>query len=150
MAHLVLGRKDARGAKSRLRGYTLTEMLVVIAIIGVIAAVVIPQTIGQLGKAQSRAAKLQVQSLAAAVELFQGDNGRYPNDQEGLKALLVRPAGLDNWNGPYIHAKEQLSDPWGHPYRYAVGPTTVSISTLGADNKPGGEGADRDITVSVP
>ena len=94
MAHLILGRKHARRAKSRWRGYTLTEMLVVIAIIGVIAAVVIPQTIGQLGKAQSRAAKLQVQSLAAALELFQGDNGRYPSEQEGLQALLVRPAGL--------------------------------------------------------
>ena len=150
MAHLILGRKHARRARSRLRGYTLTEMLVVIAIIGVIAAVVIPQTIGQLGKAQSRAAKLQVQSLAAALELFQGDNGRYPSQQEGLQALLVRPAGLDNWNGPYLHAKDQLSDPWGHPYRYVDAPTGISVSTLGADNKAGGEGADRDITVAVP
>ncbi|HVN02372.1 MAG TPA: type II secretion system major pseudopilin GspG [Caulobacteraceae bacterium] len=150
MAHLILGRKDARRAKSRPRGYTLTEMLVVIAIIGVIAAVVIPQTIGQLGKAQSRAAKLQIQSLGAALELFQGDNGRFPTEQEGLSALLMRPAGLDNWNGPYVHAKDQLSDPWGHPYRYAAAGSAVSVGTLGADNKPGGEGADRDITVTVP
>jgi general secretion pathway protein G len=150
MAHLNLGRKHARRASSHLRGYTLTEMLVVIAIIGVIAAVVIPQTIGQLGKAQSRAAKLQVQSLAASLELFQGDNGRYPTPQEGLSALLVRPAGLENWNGPYLHAKDQLNDPWGHPYRYANGAGGISVATLGADNKAGGEGADRDITVAVP
>ena len=125
-------------------------MLVVIAIIGLIAAVVIPQTIGQLGKAQSRAAKLQVQSIAAALELFQGDNGRYPTQQEGLTALLVHPAGLENWNGPYLHSKDQLKDPWGNPYRYTVNGQAVSVGSLGADNKEGGEGANKDILVSVP
>jgi general secretion pathway protein G len=150
MARFSLGRKKAGRAKSGLRGYTLTEMLVVIAIIGLIAAVVIPQTIGQLGKAQSRAAKLQVQSLAAALELFQGDNGRFPTAQEGLQALLTRPTGLDNWNGPYLHGKEQLKDPWGHPYRYAVAGQSVTVATLGADDKQGGEGADRDVSASVP
>jgi general secretion pathway protein G len=150
MARLRLGRKDAVRPTRRLRGYTLTEMLVVIAIIGLIAAVVIPETIGQLGKAQSRAAKLQLQSVAAALELFQGDNGRYPTAQEGLPALLTRPQGLENWNGPYLHSKDQLSDPWGHPYRYVVTQTGVSVATLGADNKEGGEGADRDITVGIP
>jgi general secretion pathway protein G len=150
MPRLSLRRKDAARSKSRLAGYTLTEMLVVIAIIGLIAAVVIPQTIGQLGKAQSRAAKLQVQSLAAALELFQGDNGRYPTPQEGLQALLTRPEGLDNWNGPYLHSKDQLKDPWGHPYRYAVNGQAVTVSTLGADNKEGGEGADKDLAASVP
>jgi len=150
MPRLSLGRKDAACGKSRLTGYTLTEMLVVIAIIGLIAAVVIPQTIGQLGKAQSRAAKLQVQSLAAALELFQGDNGRYPTPQEGLSALLTRPGGLENWNGPYLHSKEQLKDPWGRPYRYAVAGQSITVSTLCADNKEGGDGADKDISVSVP
>ena len=150
MTRLSFGRKHAVCGKSRLRGYTLTEMLVVIAIIGMIAAVVIPQTIGQLGKAQSRAAKLQVQTLASSLELFQGDNGRFPTGQEGLQALLVRPAGLDNWNGPYLHSKDQLNDPWGHPYRYVVAGSSVTVSTLGADNKPGGDGADRDVSASVP
>ncbi len=150
MPRLSLRRKHAACGKSGLGGYTLTEMLVVIAIIGLIAAVVIPQTIGQLGKAQSRAAKLQVQSIAAALELFQGDNGRYPSPQEGLQALLVRPAGLDNWNGPYLHSKDQLKDPWGHPYRYAVNGEAVTVSTLGADNKAGGDGADKDIAASAP
>ena len=125
-------------------------MLVVIAIIGLIAAVVIPQTIGQLGKAQSRAAKLQVQSISAALELFQGDNGRYPTAQEGLQALVTHPTGLENWNGPYLHSKDQLKDPWGHPYRYTVNGQAITVGTLGADNKEGGEGADKDIVVSVP
>jgi general secretion pathway protein G len=150
MARFSLGRKKAGRAKSRLRGYTLTEMLVVIAIIGLIAAVVIPQTIGQLGKAQSRAAKLQVQSLTAALELFQGDNGRFPTGQEGLQALLVRPQGLENWNGPYLHSKDQLKDPWGKPFRYTVAGPSVTVASLGADDKPGGEGADRDVSASVP
>jgi general secretion pathway protein G len=150
MPRLSLRRKHAGCGKTRLAGYTLTEMLVVIAIIGLIAAVVIPQTIGQLGKAQSRAAKLQVQSLASALELFQGDNGRYPTDREGLPALLSRPDGLDNWNGPYLHAKEQLKDPWGRAYHYAVAGERVTVSTLGADDKEGGDGADKDIAASVP
>src|ERR1700761_2744801 len=150
MARFSLGRKKPGRASARLRGYTLTEMLVVIAIIGLIAAVVIPQTIGQLGKAQSRAAKLQVQSIAAALELFQGDNGRYPTAQEGLQALVAHPAGLENWNGPYLHSKDQLKDPWGHSYRYTVNGQTITVGTLGADNKEGGEGADKDILVSVP
>src|ERR1700722_16636551 len=137
MARFRFGRKKAGRAKSGLRGYTLTEMLVVIAIIGLIAAVVIPQTIGQLGKAQSRAAKLQVQTLASSLELFQGDNGRFPTGQEGLQALLVRPTGLDNWNGPYLHSKDQLNDPWGHPYRYTVAGPSVTVATLGADDKEG-------------
>jgi general secretion pathway protein G len=149
MARLSLRRKNAARAKSRLPGYTLTEMLVVIAIIGLIAAV-IPETIGQLGKAQSRAAKLQLQSVAASLELFQGDNGRFPSAQEGLMALMVRPQGLENWNGPYLHSKDQLNDPWGHPFRYAVKDVGVSVTTLGADDKEGGEGADRDVTVTVP
>jgi general secretion pathway protein G len=150
MTRLSLRRKHAPRAKVRLSGYTLTEMLVVIAIIGVIAAVVIPETIGQLGKAQSRAAKLKLQSIAAALELYQGDTGRYPTAQEGVQALLTQPEGVQNWTGPYLHGKDQLSDPWGHPYRYAVTATGVSVTTLGADNKDGGDGADKDITVSVP
>ncbi len=150
MPRLSLRRKHAACGKSRRSGYTLTEMLVVIAIIGLIAAVVIPQTIGQLGKAQSRAAKLQLQSIAAALELFQGDNGRYPTQQEGLTVLVVHPAGLENWNGPYLHSKDQLKDPWGNPYRYTVNGEALTVATLGADNKEGGEGADKDVVVSVP
>ncbi len=133
----------------RLRsGYTLTEMLVVIAIIGLISAVVIPQTIGQLGKAQSRAARLQAQHLAAAVELFSGDNGRLPTEAEGLKVLLERPADVSNWNGPYVHSKDQLHDPWGRAYVYRLAGSSFTISSLGADGREGGEGADRDILVN--
>ena len=148
MPRLAPKRKDGRpGAPRRFPGYTLTEMLVVIAIIGLISAVVIPQTIGQLGKAQSRTAKLQAESLAAAVELFSGDNKRLPTKDEGLAALVTRPEGLDTWTGPYIRTKDQLRDPWGRPYVYNPTGSTFTVGTLGADGKEGGDGADRDVFV---
>jgi general secretion pathway protein G len=148
MAGLPSNRKTKERRRDDRAGYTLTEMLVVVAIIGLISAVVIPQTIGQLGKAQSRATKLQAQSVAAAVELFSGDNGRFPTQEEGLAVLVDHPAGLDSWTGPYLRTKDQLKDSWGRPFIYKLGDGgAFSISTLGADNKPGGEGADRDITV---
>lgn len=147
MAGLNIGRKikQRRGERA---GYTLTEMLVVVAIIGLISAVVIPQVMGQMGKAQSRAAKLKAQTVAAAVELYSGDTGRFPTKEEGLEALVQRPSGLDSWTGPYLRTKEELLDPWGQPFQYTVGEGgAFSITTLGADRKPGGEGADRDISV---
>lgn len=129
-----------------MAGYTLTEMLVVVAIIGLISAVVIPTTIGQLAKAQSRTAKMGAQTVAAAVEMFSGDNGRFPTAEEGLQALVTPPAGSPNWAGPYIRTAEQLKDPWGRPFIYTVNGSTFTISSLGADNKPGGTGGDRDVT----
>ncbi|MDO9337708.1 MAG: type II secretion system major pseudopilin GspG [Caulobacter sp.] len=147
MAVLNTGRKMKQRRREEA-GYTLTEMLVVVAIIGLISAVVIPQTIGQMGKAQSRAAKLKAQTVAAAVELYSGDTGRFPTREEGLNALIERPGGLDSWTGPYLRNKDQILDPWGQPFLYTVGEGgAFSVSTLGADKKPGGEGADRDISV---
>lgn len=130
-----------------MSGYTLTEMLVVVAIIGLISAVVIPQTIGQLGRAQNKASKLQAQSVAAAVEQFQGDVGRLPSEAEGLQALVTRPAGAENWAGPYIRKDAQLKDSWGRPFIYKPEGSAFTIGSLGADGKAGGEGADRDISV---
>ncbi len=146
LAHCYQPRKGLRGRKA-LSGYTLTEMLVVVAIIGLIAAVVVPQTIGQLGKTQSRAAKLQMQSVAAAVELYAGDIGHPPTAEEGLKALINAPPGADNWTGPYLRKPEQINDPWSRPFIYSVDGSSFTLQTLGADGRPGGVGGDRDITV---
>ena len=146
LAHCDQRRKSPRGQKA-LAGYTLTEMLVVVAIIGLIAAVVVPQTIGQLSKTQSRAAKLQMQSVAAAVELYAGDVGHPPTAEEGLKALITAPPGQDAWMGPYLRKPEQLRDPWSRPLIYTVDGSAFSLQTLGADGRPGGVGGDRDITV---
>ena len=147
MAVLASNRKTKPRRRRAIAGYTLTEMLVVVAIIGLISAVVIPQTIGQLGKAQNRTSKLQAQSVAAAMEQFQADNGRLPTEGEGLKALVVRPEGLDSWAGPYIRTEAQLKDSWGKPFTYKQDGSGFTIGSLGADGKPGGEGADRDISV---
>lgn len=147
MAVLASIRKTKRRYRRTMQGYTLTEMLVVVAIIGLISAVVIPQTIGQLGKAQNRTSKLQAQSVASAVEQFQADTGRLPTEEEGLQVLVTRPTGLDSWTGPYIRTQAQLKDSWGRPFIYKPEGSGFTIGSLGADGKPGGEGADRDISV---
>ena len=97
-------RTRQRSAPVRLKGgdegYTLTEMLVVIGIICLIAAVLTPNLMGQLGRARGKAAGLQLETMASAVEMFHSDVGRYPSEQEGLSALVKEPSGVDGWSGP--------------------------------------------------
>ncbi len=128
-------------------GYTLTEMLVVIGIIGLIAAALTPGIIGQFSRAKSKAAQLQLDTIAADIEAFSSDVQRYPTDQEGLAALLQEPSGVDGWTGPYLRDRKMMNDPWGHPISYVLAPggRTFLITSLGADGKPGGSGADRDL-----
>lgn len=99
-------------------GFTLVEMLVVITIIGLIMALVGPRVLGYLGKSKVKAAKIQIESFAAALDLFYLDNGRYPASNEGLAALVQRPASAAAWNGPYLRSGVVPLDPWGHPYVY--------------------------------
>lgn len=128
-------------------GYTLTEMLVVIGIICLIAAVLTPGIMGQLGRARVKTAGLQLTTVAADLESFHADVGRYPTQQEGLKALLAEPAGADGWTGPYVRDSKALIDPWNRPLIYTSdgeGQTFV-VKSLGADGKPGGTGVNRDL-----
>ncbi|MBV1800144.1 type II secretion system major pseudopilin GspG [Siccirubricoccus sp. G192] len=129
-------------------GFTLVGLLVVLVILGLLAAVAAPQAMRYLGGARHDAAKLQLQGLITAIDLYRLDIGRYPSREEGLAALVQRPAGQERWNGPYVRKSEQLQDPWGHPYRYRVpgenGP--YDLFTLGADDRPGGSAEDRDVT----
>lgn len=136
-------------AVSAEAGYTLTEMLVVIGIICLIAAVLTPSLMGQLGRARSKAAGLQLETVASAVELFHSDVGRYPTQQEGLAALVKEPGSADGWSGPYIRDAKALQDPWNHPliYNLASDGQHFYVETLGADGKPGGSGIDRDLKV---
>ncbi len=137
------------GGEGAEDGYTLTEMLVVIGIICLIAAVLTPSLMGQLGRARSKAAGLQLETMAAAVELFHSDVGRYPTQQEGLSALVTEPSAADGWSGPYIRDTKALNDPWNHPLIFKLAPDGEHfyVQSLGADGKPGGSGIDRDLRV---
>lgn len=148
---LRLVRKLRPAARSRLAGdagYSLLEVLVVLSIIALIAAVVGPRLVGYLGKAKADTAKVQMRELSNAVELYFLDNGAYPSQQSGLKALVAKPADAKNWSGPYLTKADGLTDPWGQAYGYQTpgksGPFT--ITSLGADNAPGGEGENADLS----
>ena len=99
-------------------GYTLMELLVVLAILGLLAAIATPMVLHYLDSAKVSTAKTEVSNLAAGLDLFKYDVGRYPTTEEGLQALVVAPEGADNWNGPYVKKTTKLNDPWGHPYNY--------------------------------
>lgn len=128
-------------------GYTLTEMLVVIGIIGLIAAVLTPALIGQMGRARVKAAQLQLETLSSELEMFSTDVGRYPTPQEGLAALAAEPAGVDGWTGPYVRDRKVLNDPWGRPVQYTVDAEgrAFQVISLGADGRVGGSSVNRDL-----
>lgn len=136
-------------AQPRARnGFTLTEMLVVIVILGLIAAVITPQVMGQMGRARAKAAKVQLETVAQAVEQFYADVGRYPLPDEGLGALLSAPSEALGWAGPYLRSTEQITDPWGQAIRYAQpDPVSFQVASLGADRAEGGEGMARDVVL---
>ena len=128
-------------------GYTLTEMLVVIAIIGLIAAVLTPSLFGQLQRARVKSAQLQLDTVASAVETFRSDVGRYPTPAEGLNALLKEPEDVDGWTGPYAKDQRSLKDPWGAPVAYRIDAEgrIFHVESLGADGKPEGTSSNRDL-----
>jgi len=129
-----------------VRGFTLIELLVVLAILTMLAGLVGPKVLNQLGGAKSKTAGVQIADLDKALELFKLDVGRYPTTQEGLAVLVTKPGNANGWNGPYLKGGLP-SDPWGNPYRY-VNPASdggMEILSLGADNAPGGDGENADI-----
>lgn len=134
--------------QQRAAGFTLIEIIVVIVIIGGLAAFLIPKVVGQGDEAKSRLAKTMMQEISGKLELFKLDVGRYPNSGEGIKALVSNPGGLSNWNGPYLR-EEQAKDPWNNEFIFTVPGKTgpFEIKSLGADGKEGGEGPNRDVTL---
>jgi general secretion pathway protein G len=141
---------DHRRSAPRLRadaGFTLVELLVVLAIIVLLAGIVAPQVLRYLGSARSEAASAQIRNIESALELFYIDNHRYPTDEEGLAVLSEAPPELaGRWNGPYLKSADALRDPWGRPYLYRTQGDSVQIVTLGRDGAAEGTGEDRDIS----
>lgn len=129
------------------QGFTLIELLVVLAIIGLLAGLVGPQVIKHLGESKSKAARLQIEELASALDMYRLDVGRYPTADEGLTALIEAPSTARTWNGPYLRKKKIPVDPWNNPYQYnSPGQHgKFDLFTLGADNSEGGEGEDQDV-----
>lgn len=131
----------------REAGISLLEILVVVAIMGLLATVAGVQLSGVLGRARSDTAKLQLEQVGATLDMFRLDVGRYPDDGEGLRALLNAPANLATWRGPYLRKPEALLDPWGRPltYRAAEDGQSFQLLSLGADGRAGGDGENRDV-----
>ena len=131
----------------RKAGFTLIELLVVIIIIGLLAALVGPKLFGRVGKGKQAAAQAQIELFGAALDNFRLDVGRYPTSDESLKALLVNPGGIENWEGSYLKKEEIPLDPWGHPYVYKSPGEhgDYDIISYGGDGVAGGDGENQDI-----
>ena len=137
-----------RSPRESERGFTLVEMLVVITIIGLIMGLIGPRVLNYLSESKVKAAKIQMQSFASALDLFYLDAGRYPSTSEGLGALVQRTPGVAAWNGPYLKGGALPNDPWSHPYVYhypGEHGDEPDIVSYGSDGAPGGDGFNADI-----
>jgi general secretion pathway protein G len=127
-------------------GFTLLELLVVMVIIGLLAAYVGPRYFSQIGKSERSVAKAQIEGLSKALDTYRLDTGRYPTTEQTLAALQAKPADESRWNGPYLQKAVPL-DPWGRPYVYRVqgSGAEFELMSLGKDGQPGGEGDAADV-----
>lgn len=128
-------------------GFTLLELLVVMVIIGLLASYVGPRFFEQVGKSETKAARAQIDAFGKALDTYRLDVGHYPTTEQGLQALIEKPANEAKWGGPYLQ-KNVPADPWGQPYRYkAPGDNNrdYDIVSLGKDGQPGGEGDAADV-----
>ncbi len=136
--------------EDREQGFTLVELLVVLAILGLLIALVAPAMIRQLGSAKHKIAEQSIERLSGVLDLYRLDVGDYPSTAQGLSGLNENSANVAGWNGPYLKDAAGINDPWGHPFQYrnpSQRPNhAFDIISLGADNKPGGEGENADIT----
>ena len=136
---------------TRQHGFTLIEILVVIIVLGMLAALVGPRILGRVSEAKGAAARTQIELLGLALDSYRLDNGSYPTSEQGLAALNEKPAREplpQNWRGPYLR-KAIPADPWGRPFVYRspgeANPTGYDLLTLGRDGQPGGNEEDADV-----
>lgn len=142
---------ERNGARRQLvggsDGFTLLELLVVMVIIGLLASFVGPRYFSQIGKSEVKSAKAQIDALEKALDQYRLDLGRYPTTEQGLVALVSRPANEAKWDGPYLK-KTVPADPWGSPYAYKFPGehnNEFDLWSFGKDGQPGGTGANEDI-----
>lgn len=133
---------------NRQSGFTLIEIMVVVVIIGILAALVGPRLFGQVDRARTEAAKAEISTIENALKFYRLDNFTYPTAEQGIEALVTKPndPNIKNWN-PGGYLERMPSDPWGNPYQY-MNPGNngeIDVFTLGADGVPGGEGNNADI-----
>ena len=131
---------------TKVKGFTLLELLVVIVIIGLLAGYVAPRYFAQVGKSEVQVARAQIDSLEKALDQYRLDVRHYPTAEQGLDALVAKPANEAGWSGPYLK-KAVPNDPWGRAYVYHVPGQKgdFDLYSLGRDGKPGGSGEDADI-----
>ena len=147
LSHLLRKDRVVRVLRAGSPGFTLIEMLVVLVIIGLIMGLAGPRVLNYLSDARTKAAKLQLEAFASALDLYYLDTGRYPSASEGLDALVKRPGNVDIWNGPYIKGNTVPMDPWGHTYVYRspAEKAAYEITSLGSDGRDGGTGSASDL-----
>ena len=131
---------------SSARGFTLLELLVVMAIVGLLASYVGPRYFAQIGKSEVKAARAQINAIEKALDQYRLDTGHYPTQESGLGALIKRPANEPRWDGPYLKS-DLPNDPWGKPYIYKIPSERgdFDLMSLGKDGAPGGTGEAADI-----
>lgn len=136
-------RRAVRSATTGESGFTLVEILVVLAIIGLIMSFVGPRVLTYLSDSKVKAARIQIEGFSSALDLYYLDSGRYPSSSEGLTALVKRPEGTASWNGPYLKGNAVPNDPWGRPYVYASPgqQSPYDIHSLGPDGRGDTTGA---------